>query len=160
MDKSVFMKCIVLLSTVIAGILVLAPTAFAIDSPHALVDSVDCGDCHTGHAAPGPSLTDDADNANLCMSCHTSGGLANNKRLSSAMQADTGAMTGTSHRWDSSIATDAEGGSLGLVVGNANNKHGLVPCDDTDCTAITNTTLKLRLRIFNYKVTCSVLMTT
>lgn len=158
MDKGIFMKHIVLLSMVIAMILFFVPNSFATDSPHADTDvpSVDCSDCHTGHAAPGPSLTDDADNANLCMSCHTAGGLANNKRLSVAMQADTAGGTGTSHRWDTSMATDAEGGSLGLVAGNPNNKHGLVPCDASDCTAITNATLKLRLQIYNYKVTCSV----
>jgi predicted CXXCH cytochrome family protein len=127
MNKGTYMKRMLLLCLFLAVIMVFAPSVFAIDSPHALVDSVDCSDCHTGHAAPGPSLTDDADNANLCMSCHTAGGLANNKRFSVGMQADTGARTGTSHRWDSSIATDAEGGTLGLVAGNPNNKHGLVP---------------------------------
>ncbi len=158
MDKGVFMKRIVVLSTVIAAILFFAPNSFAVDSPHSFTDvpSVNCSDCHVGHAAPGPSLSNDADNANLCMSCHTAGGLANNKRLSVGMQADTAGGSGTSHRWDTSMATDAQGGTLGLVAGNLNNKHGLVPCDAVDCTAITNATLKLRLQIYNYKVTCSV----
>ena len=79
----------------------------ASDPPHDTVAG--CGSCHMAHHAAGPTLTTNAVIANLCMSCHTSGGSASGRAFASVDQALTwpGAGTnaaGTSHRWDSGAA--------------------------------------------------------
>ncbi|MBW2402108.1 MAG: cytochrome c biogenesis protein CcsA, partial [Deltaproteobacteria bacterium] len=51
--------------------------ARALDPPHDYFsNSIDCGNCHLPHGAPGGAITRVAGNPNLCMSCHTPGGLA------------------------------------------------------------------------------------
>ena len=86
-----------------------APSAWAIDPPHDTVAG--CMSCHLVHHSVGASLTTDAINANLCLSCHVSGGSASSKAFINADEAlpwpglPTGTnASGTSHRWDSGVA--------------------------------------------------------
>lgn len=76
-----------------------APT-LALDPPHDFSQSIDCGNCHITHHAPGGAITTVAGNPNLCMSCHTVGGLAPGKPFADTDEAIPG-ISGTSHRWDS-----------------------------------------------------------
>ncbi len=70
--------------------------ALAIDPPH----TNDCSACHILHNAPGAAITNVAGNANLCITCHTGGGLAAAYPFADVDQAVPG-VSGTSHRWDS-----------------------------------------------------------
>ena len=86
-----------------------APSAWAIDPPHDTATG--CMSCHLVHHSIGASLTTDAVNANLCLSCHVSGGSASSKAFVNADEAltwpglPTGtSASGTSHRWDSGVA--------------------------------------------------------
>lgn len=100
----------------------------AADPPHAFpaAPKGSCIECHKLHTAPGGTITKVAGNANLCLSCHVSGGQAGAKPFATADQAlpwpglPTGVTaTGTSHRWDSGPAghakADAANTSTGLV---------------------------------------------
>ena len=96
----------------------------ASDPPHDTVAG--CGSCHMAHHAAGPTLTTNAVIANLCMSCHTSGGSASGRAFASVDQALTwpGAGTnaaGTSHRWDSGAA-----GRLQFVGGAVTPSTGMI----------------------------------
>lgn len=79
----------------------------ASDPPHAGgAGNVQCVSCHKIHGAAGGVLNTVAGNANLCLSCHVSGGLATAKALATADQAVPSGLVGataggTSHRWDS-----------------------------------------------------------
>lgn len=80
-----------------------------IDAPHKTANV--CADCHLAHFATGAELTTVAGNANLCMSCHTTGGTASGKAFVAGDQAlpwpglATGTSpAGTSHRWDANAA--------------------------------------------------------
>jgi predicted CXXCH cytochrome family protein len=87
----------------------LAP-AGASDPPHDAARSIACNSCHMTHNAPGGNITAVSGNANLCISCHQSGGTASAKPFSAASQALpspglAGANPGgNSHRWDSGPA--------------------------------------------------------
>jgi len=72
----------------------------ALDPPHDASQSINCGNCHITHHAPGGAITNVAGNPNLCMSCHSAGGLASGKPFADADEAIPGT-SGTSHRWDS-----------------------------------------------------------
>ncbi len=128
-----------------AGILLYA-SASATDAPHAT--AVGCADCHTFHRSPGPGLTNNASNANLCQSCHVNPGAAANKPLADTMQATPG-VSGTSHRWDRSIAAGVA--PLNLAAGNANNIYGLRTVGE-----LTNVDMVTRLQNNNNVITCSV----
>lgn len=93
---------------------------------------VGCVNCHTLHNAAGDSLTNVAGNANLCMSCHVSGGVARKKPFSSSMQADIGALQ-TSHSWSGVMP------NLANDQGSANS-YGLRTDDQ-----VSDTDLKTRL---------------
>jgi len=89
--------------------LILPQVLLAVDPPH--VTTGQCADCHMPHLGLGGDLTSAAGNANLCISCHQSGGSASVKAFAASDQAlpwpglpaGTNA-TGTSHRWDASAA--------------------------------------------------------
>lgn len=132
--------------TIVFVAILLSVNASATDAPHSTANG--CNDCHTFHRSPGPSLTNNADNANLCMSCHTSGGAATNRPFAVADQAGA-ANGGTSHRWDRSIAAGVA--PLNLGAGNANNLYGLRTVSE-----LTNADLITRLQGNNNVVTCSV----
>lgn len=119
---------------------------FATDAPHSTATG--CADCHTLHLSPGPSLTNNASNANLCQSCHVNPGAAANRPLNDVMQSVPN-ISGTSHRWDTSIAAGVA--PLNLAVGNANNIYGLRTVGE-----LTNADLVTRLQNNNNVVTCSV----
>ncbi len=81
------------------------------DTPHDAAYSVQCTSCHNIHGGPGTSLTSGPGNANLCRSCHMSGGLASGRPMNTTAQAfpgpgNSGAPLkgGHSHRWDSGPA--------------------------------------------------------
>ncbi len=114
--------------------------AVAADPPHSSANSVKCESCHSVHKAAGSSLTNNASNANLCLSCHTSGGSATLKKLSAAMQATPGA-SGTSHRWDVAMPS----------LDSPNNAYGLRPTAN-----LTSAVLKAKLTAFSNVITCSV----
>jgi len=132
--------------TVLALGVLFYTSASATDAPHATTNG--CADCHTFHKSPGPSLTNNASNANLCESCHVSSGAAVNKPLADTMQAVPG-VSGTSHRWDRSIAVGVA--PLNLAAGNANNIYGLRTVGE-----LTNVDLVTRLQNNNNVITCSV----
>ena len=96
----------------------LLPAARASDPPHDDANGVNCTDCHDGHGGMGMALNIDADNANVCQSCHVSGGLASALALPDSAQALPGT-SGTSHRFDSGPAghaeADAGNASTGVV---------------------------------------------
>lgn len=110
----------VMLKMRIAGILtglcllIYVGAASANDSPH-VGNLVSCSSCHTVHHAAGPSLTSMAGNANLCMSCHISGGIARNKPFSTSMQ-PAGALK-TSHSWNGSMPNSANDQGTGNPYG-------------------------------------------
>ncbi len=89
--------------------------AVAIDPPH----TNDCFACHMTHNAPGGAITNVAGNPNLCMSCHTAGGLAAAYPFADVDQALPG-VSGTSHRWDSGPSghteADLANSSTGTVI--------------------------------------------
>lgn len=102
-------------AALVLGILAAPRGVWAADAPH--TNSFDCTVCHMTHGGSFPSsfptlLTNAA--VNLCLSCHTAGGLASGKPFAAADQAlpwpglpaGTNA-TGSSHRWDSGAAGHA-----------------------------------------------------
>lgn len=93
MRKTVFLGLAILLLT--------SASAYALDPPHGLaaIPVIECDSCHIGHTAPGAALTTTAGNANLCLSCHVSGGQASAIPLLSSEQAVPGT-SGVHHRWD------------------------------------------------------------
>jgi predicted CXXCH cytochrome family protein len=74
--------------------------AQAIDPPHDLSNSIDCSTCHITHHAAGGAITKIGGNPNLCMSCHTAGGMGSSTVFADTDEAIPG-IGGTSHRWDS-----------------------------------------------------------
>jgi len=123
-----------------ASVLYIKSQSIAADPPHSSAQGVYCNSCHSVHNASGTSLTSDSSNANLCLSCHTSGGLANAKRLNTSMQAVPGT-SGTSHSWTTVMPS----------IDSPNNKYGL-----RWTTSITNPALKQKLITYGNIVTCSV----
>ena len=93
------------------------------DAPH----TASCLECHKTHVLFGNQIGSRAGNANLCQSCHQTGGLAPATPMTEGDQAEpwpglpVGAVPGgTSHRWDSSCA--------GRVIGlGASPAEALVP---------------------------------
>ncbi len=135
------MKKMLLIGILTIAVLITANNiAVATDPPHSDANNVQCNGCHMIHQAAGPSLTNNASNANLCLSCHTSGGTATTKPLSVSMQATPGA-SGTSHRWDAAMpASD-----------NPDNQYGLRPTAN-----LASAVLKAKLTALNNVITCSV----
>lgn len=121
---------------IIAGLTVLFGVAIAIDPPHDASTTTNCQSCHSLHNAVGPSLTKEAENYNLCMTCHAALGSASTLPFAATDQATPGT-SGTSHRWDASMP----------LTDNPNNPYGLRKVD-----SLTNTALKARLGVFG---TCS-----
>jgi len=74
--------------------------AQALDPPHDSSQSIDCFNCHITHHAAGGAITKIGGNPNLCMSCHTAGGVASGSPFADVDEAIPGT-SGTSHRWDS-----------------------------------------------------------
>ncbi len=110
------------------GFLLIGGTAWAIDPPHSGPKNPQtCMACHVAHSAAGVSLTTVNGNANLCISCHTSGGTASNKPFSSTMQAVPG-VSGSSHRWDGAMP----------AVSSPSNTYGLRPASSVTTTVIRN----------------------
>ena len=101
------LACLFTLAVLVTGLF--AASVWASDPPHNTVAG--CSSCHVAHHAAGPTLTTNAANANLCMSCHVAGGSASAKAFVTTDQAlpwpglpaGTNA-GGTSHRWDSGLA--------------------------------------------------------
>ena len=90
-------------------LIVLSPLlSWAMDPPH---PTNNCASCHMTHNSLGSSLTSVAGNANLCESCHISGGSASFHPFAESDQAlafpglfSNVTQQGTSHRWDSGVA--------------------------------------------------------
>lgn len=144
--------CMKQIQFIITALLVICTynLSLATDPPHNSNPNADvtCNSCHQLHAAPGVSLMSDADNANLCMSCHKDTGDASGKPLTDAEQAVPG-ISGTNHRHDRSMK--AGDPPLNLAVGDNSNIYGLVTTDE-----ISNPILKTKVTAFNNVVTCSV----
>ncbi len=112
-----------------------ADPALALDPPHDSSNSIECLNCHNLHNSLGDALTSVAGNANLCQSCHVTGGTATGKPFADADQARPGlalpagmAAGGTSHRWDAGpqgrVEADSANTSTGTVVsGGAYTGH-------------------------------------
>jgi predicted CXXCH cytochrome family protein len=83
---------------VLVALLLGAPLAAkATDAPHEAGDGL-CSNCHMGHNATGPSLTNQDGNFNLCQSCHVAE-LGFGFPWADGDQAVPGT-SGRSHRWD------------------------------------------------------------
>jgi predicted CXXCH cytochrome family protein len=92
--------------------------AWALDPPHDVSRGINCPTCHVTHHAPGGAITKVAGNSNLCISCHSSGGVASALPFADTDEAIPG-RSGTSHRWDSGV-------SGWVKVGSANTSPGRV----------------------------------
>jgi predicted CXXCH cytochrome family protein len=97
------------------GVIAFSLSAYGVDPPHDSANSVECVSCHSLHNAPGGSITAFAGNANLCQSCHTTGGDASNLPFDDTDQAlprwglpPGVSPSGTSHRWDSGVSGHAD----------------------------------------------------
>lgn len=92
--------------------------ARALDPPHDASRSIDCSNCHLTHHAVDAGIAKVAGNPNLCMSCHSVGGMAATMPYSNSDEAIPG-VSGTSHRWDSGasgwVKPDAANTSQGTV---------------------------------------------
>lgn len=92
--------------------------AYALDPPHNETNDLICTNCHTPHHANGGAITKVNGNPNLCMSCHTSGGIAAARPFADVDQAFPG-QVGTSHRFDSGVSGHVEAatsnGSTGKI---------------------------------------------
>ncbi|MCA9733080.1 MAG: CxxxxCH/CxxCH domain-containing protein [Deferribacteres bacterium] len=75
-----------------------AQVPYPTDAPH-WGSGIDCISCHQPHRNSEIKLTNLSGNANLCMSCHNEGGIANNNSFAEADKALPG-ISGTSHAWD------------------------------------------------------------
>lgn len=123
------------------GLLLVTGTAGAVDPPHSGPKNPQiCGTCHVAHNAAGAALGTVNGNANLCISCHTSGGTASNKPFSTAMQAVPGT-SGSSHRWDGGMP----------LTSSPSNTYGLVPA-----SSVSNTVVRNALAMFGGVAVCSV----
>ncbi len=130
---------------IIALLLLSAMTVFGIDFPHG---SYDCSACHSLHGSTGAGLSNEADNATLCINCHNTLGDASNKPFNAGEIADPVGGTGTSHSWETVMETDC--GANPTKCG-PNSDYGLrAPAD------ITNPALQTRLTVFSNTITCSV----
>ena len=85
------------------------------DQPHSRVNNLTCMSCHLDQDIFGHQITTSAGNANLCQSCHQSGGLASKVPLAESQQArprpdvvTQWSPTGTSHRWDAAVSGRVE----------------------------------------------------
>ncbi|HAW50980.1 MAG TPA: hypothetical protein DCX54_01440 [Flavobacteriales bacterium] len=58
-----------------------------------------CSACHITHTSPGGAITSTLGNANLCLSCHVTTGVASGKPFTNADKAIPGT-SGNSHAWD------------------------------------------------------------
>jgi predicted CXXCH cytochrome family protein len=125
---------------VFAVLFAMALQALAIDPPHNPASGVQCNDCHTVMSAGGSSLTKNAVNSGLCMSCHFSGAFASNMAFADAMQATPG-VNGTSHSWEGAMPEFSD----------PSNAYGLRNTEDLDSQA-----MKTRLRAFGGVISCSV----
>ncbi|MBI5892766.1 MAG: hypothetical protein HZB79_03780, partial [Deltaproteobacteria bacterium] len=71
-----------------------------------------CGRCHATHSSAGGALTRVDGNSNLCISCHNTVGMANDKPFIDSDQSALGPSSGkkgSSHRWDSGLGGYVEG---------------------------------------------------
>jgi len=114
------------LVAVLAAALLAAPAA-AVDPPH-WGAGMDCASCHTGHNAPGMTLTSVAGNVNLCQSCHNPSGAASALPINSADMAQLG-KSGISHGY----GVPAVSGSIGTQLPtnpemNARVYSGMIVC--------------------------------
>jgi len=102
------------------GFIILTAPVYAVDPPHNDTITPEtwwCTRCHTQYDG-GVQHKSAEGNPYICLNCHTTAGLANNKRLLSAEQAMPGT-SGRNHRWDS--------GPGGYVTpGGANTSTGMV----------------------------------
>jgi len=112
----------------ISLLLLCREAAWATDPPHSEPKNPQvCTACHVAHSSAGVALTTVSGNANLCMSCHTTGGTASNKPFSGTMQAVPGA-SGSSHRWDGGMP----------AVSSPSNTYGLRAASNVTTTLIRN----------------------
>jgi predicted CXXCH cytochrome family protein len=121
-------------------------SSFAGDPPHSSSAPyyVSCNKCHTLHNAKGVSLTTEAENYNLCISCHKSGGTASAKPFTDSMLAvsnASGLYQGISHSWKAVMNPTVD----------EPERYGL-----RAVSSITDPAIKSMLKTFNNKVTCSV----
>lgn len=95
---------------------VFAPSR-ALDPPmDYATNGIVCLDCHTPHSGEGANLTQVEGNANVCLSCHNSTGLAAAKPFLDSDQALPGT-SGTSHRFDSGPSGHAEASTSNTSTG-------------------------------------------
>jgi len=71
---------------------------------------ITCDNCHVSHSSLGSGMTNAKENATLCLSCHTSTGMAGKKPFVDNMKATPGVM-GISHAWDVPVVNAARGTS-------------------------------------------------
>jgi predicted CXXCH cytochrome family protein len=99
--------CVTLFIALLMGVI---QAVHATDPPHDPVNlPQDCMDCHISHSAPGLGLTKEANNGNLCQSCHKD--ITRFGQWQSNDQTIPG-HNGTSHRWYADADNPAYGAQL------------------------------------------------
>lgn len=153
---NIVIKRLAIMIMIILGIAVIgAPHTYAVDPPHRTTDATDtwwCTQCHSSISS-GTGLKTTAGNPNLCLSCHKTNGLANDKRLFTDQQAEPG-VGGRNHRWDSGPAgyVTANGTSPGKILSGVCSSLG-------NCTTTNTTTDSIGTftgtypRIYEIKIT-------
>lgn len=82
--------------------------AYGLDPRHNA--PITCDNCHVSHSSLGSGMTNAKENATLCLSCHTSTGMAGKKPFVDNMKATPGVM-GVSHAWDVPVVNTVRGTS-------------------------------------------------
>ena len=82
--------------------------AYGLDPRHNA--PISCDNCHVSHSSLGSGMTNAKENATLCLSCHTSTGMAGKKPFVDNMKATPGVL-GISHAWDVPVVNVARGTS-------------------------------------------------
>lgn len=133
----------IILFILFISIILYTDYTFALDPPHDSsnpLEPVNCNSCHVLHNAPGTSLTKNASNANLCMSCHVDpGGWASEKPFNTNMEAVPGTR-GQSHSWSGAMPGSS----------SPNNQYGLRARND-----LTSSAIRAQLTKFSDVATCS-----
>ncbi len=105
-----FYKIIIIILFFSSTRLLFAQIPYPTDLPH-WGRGIDCGTCHAPHRNPDVLMNNLKGNANVCLSCHNEGSIANKHSFSYAQRAVPG-VSGTSHAWDVLAENFARGAQL------------------------------------------------
>lgn len=119
--------------------------AYGLDPKHNA--PITCDNCHVSHSSLGSGMTNAKENATLCLSCHTSTGMAGRKPFVDNMKATPGVL-GISHAWDVPVVNETRGTSYPtnpeLFLRLDPIIKGRVVEDSTDKKTVKNINLEVR----------------